>query len=326
MAYAVLRLLRVRNTIAATVGLIYAFLPYHLVRRSEHLLLSNYAFIPLAVLFALAVMSDDPPVSTGSGLRPRLRLDRRSLLVLAGCVGMGALGAYYAVFGVLLFVVAGVAAGLGRRSWRPIWSAAVLSGAVAAVLALNVLPSIWYRLQHGPNLGVISRYPSETEIYGLRIQQLFSPRAGHRNATLARLGRIALSGPVPSEVGQWLGVVGALGVLVLLVVVVVAAAGAPAWRSFDHPAARTLRYAGVLVVVTILTAASGGFSVLPVGRRHAGHPRLEPQRGGDRLPGVARRRHPGRGVGGARRHPPRATLDEPGARHRCRPRPARRLV
>ena len=53
MAFAVLRLLRIRPLIAAVASLLYAFLPYHLLRRGGHLLLVSYGFIPLAVLFAL---------------------------------------------------------------------------------------------------------------------------------------------------------------------------------------------------------------------------------------------------------------------------------
>jgi hypothetical protein len=267
VAFAVLRLLHIRAVIATVGALLYAFLPYHLLRRTQHLLLASYGFIPLAVLFALAVLSDEPPLTVGQpslqsgGVRPRFRIGRAGLLVLAGCAAMGSLGAYYAVFSVLLFLAAGVAAALARRWWRPLWSALTLSAAVGIVLVLNLAPSIWYRIQHGANPQTITRYPSETETYGLRIEQLFAPRYGHRNGLLARLAVKAYSGPVPSEVGQTLGVVGAAGVALLLVVLVVGIVSrrtdAPWW---EQPAGRTLRHGSMLALVVIVTATISGFA------------------------------------------------------------------
>ena len=256
MAFAVLRLLRIRAVIAGVAALLYAFLPYHLLRRAQHLLLASYGFVPLAVLFALAVLSDRPPLFTGS----RLRIGKREVLLLAGCAAMGSLGAYYAVFSVLLFMAAGVAAALARRSWRSLWSGVLLSTAVGVVVVVNLVPSIWYRLRHGANPEAIARYPSETETYGLRIQQLFSPRYGHRNGLLSRLAVKAYSGPIPSELGQTLGIVGAVGVGLLLVVVAVGLVSRRDEPWWDHPAGRTLRYSGMLLLVVVLTATISGFA------------------------------------------------------------------
>ena len=259
MAFAVLRVLRIRPLIAAVASLLYAFLPYHLLRRGGHLLLVSYGFIPLAVLFALSILSDDPPLTTGSA-RTRFRLGRRGLLVLAGCAAIGSLGAYYAVFSVLLFVVAGAVAAIARRSWRPVWSAAILTATVGVVLVANIAPSILHRLRQGANPETIVRFPSETEIYGLRIQQLFAPRFGHRNGTLSRWADKAYSGPVTSELGQTLGVLAAAGVLVLLGVVLVGLAGDRRRAWWDGAAGRTLRHAGVLALAVILFATISGFA------------------------------------------------------------------
>ena len=180
--------------------------------------------------------------------------------MLAGCAAIGSLGAYYAVFSVLLFVVAGAVAAIARRSWRPVWSAAILTATVGVVLVVNIAPSILHRLRQGANPETIVRFPSETEIYGLRIQQLFAPRLGHRNGTLSRWADKAYSGPVTSELGQTLGVLAAAGVLVLLGVVLVGLAGDRRRAWWDGAAGRTLRHAGVLVLVVILFATISGFA------------------------------------------------------------------
>ena len=223
------------------------------------------------------------------------------MLLLAGCAAMGSLGAYYAVFSVLLFMAAGVAAALARRSWRSLWSGVLLSAAVGVVVVVNLVPSIWYRLRHGANPEAIARYPSETETYGLRIQQLFSPRYGHRNGLLSRLAVKAYSGPIPSELGQTLGVVGAVGVGLLLVVVVVGLVSRRDEPWWDHPAGRTLRYSGMLLLVVVLTATISGFAFFlsAAGMRDI--------RAWNRavvvvgLPRLAGRRHRGRDVGATQR-------------------------
>jgi phosphoglycerol transferase len=256
MAFAVLRLLRIRAVIAGIAALLYAFLPYHLLRRAQHLLLASYGFVPLAVLFALAVLSDQPPFTADS----RFHFGKRELLVLAGCAAMGSLGAYYAVFSVLLLMAAGVAASLAWRSWRSFWSGVAQSAAIGVVVVANIAPSIWYRIRQGPNPHTIARFPAETELYGLRIQQLFSPRLGHRTGLLARLATKAFTGPITSEVGQALGIISAAGVALLLVVVVVGIVSRRDGPWWEHPAGRTLRHSGMLLLVVVLTATISGFA------------------------------------------------------------------
>ena len=140
--------------------------------------------------------------------------------------------------------------------------------------ALHLVP----RSATAPTREAITRYPSETETYGLRIQQLFSPRYGHRNGLLSRLAVKAYSGPIPSELGQTLGVVGAVGVGLLLVVVAVGLVSRRDEPWWDHPAGRTLRYSGMLLLVVVAHRHHQRVRVLPVRGRHAGHPGVEPGR------------------------------------------------
>jgi hypothetical protein len=255
MAFAVLRLLRIRAVIAGVAALLYAFLPYHLLRRAQHLLLASYGFVPLAVLFALAVLSDRPPLFTGS----RLRIGTRG--AAARRVRRDGLARR------VLRRVQRAAVHRCRRGRRPRPSLVALVVVGRAPLrgrrrrgrrqprALDLVPPPPRRQPRGDR-----RYPSETETYGLRIQQLFSPRYGHRNGLLSRLAVKAYSGPIPSELGQTLGIVGAVGVGLLLVVVVVGLVSRPDEPWWDHPAGRTLRHSGMLLLVVVLTATISGFA------------------------------------------------------------------
>lgn len=264
VAHVVLRQLGVRRTVAGTLAIVYTFLPYHMVRRTPHVMLSSYALVPVAVLLALLVMSSSPPlVGDRSGWWPGLRREGRTWWVLAACIGLASTGSYYAVFAAYLLVIAGVAASLAARSWRPMWSGGIGAAVIAAVTVLNTLPSILYWAREGDNPRVAHRIVQETELYGLRIQQLFMPRLQHRNASAAEFAFRAFGGPVRSEPGQQLGVIAAAGLAGLLVVAGVALVRRTAAAEPGEDSRRAvLERLAMLVIALLLTATLSGFSYL----------------------------------------------------------------
>jgi phosphoglycerol transferase len=257
----VLRRLGARRAVAAVVSVLFAMAPYHLFRGTGHVLLSSYASVPLSVLLALAVMSDDPPLARWRRWRPQLA--RRDVWTLVGCAVLASAGAYYAFFGLLMLGVGGLAAALTRRTWRPLLSAVTHVAVIGAVFVANISPSLLYWAREGSNPRVAHRYPSETEVFGLRISQLVTPRLGHRLDLFARLAERSRGGPIEGELGQNLGLVASVGFAILL--------GVVAWRLLDRTPGtrwwatergRALVDSGFLLIVCLLTAAAGGFSYL----------------------------------------------------------------
>src|SRR5262245_53109907 len=121
-AHVVLRLLGVRRILAGAVAILFSFLPYHFARGETHFNLSAYFMVPFAVLIALMLLSDEPPLTRRTE-KGRWRFDwrsRRTWLVLVAVALLASTGTYYFVFGVLLFVVASVANALSGGGWRPI--------------------------------------------------------------------------------------------------------------------------------------------------------------------------------------------------------------
>jgi hypothetical protein len=260
-AHIVLRRLGVCRAVAAVVAIVYTFLPYHMIRRTPHALLSSYAMVPVLVLIALAVMSADPPiVGDRAGWWPGLRNAARTWWVVGACVLLASTGSYYAVFGAYLMVAGGAAAAIARRSPRLLWSGGIAAAMIFVVTLVNTAPSLLYWRRNGDNPLVAHRLAQETEAYGLRIQQLFMPRLQHRNGRLAALADRAWAGPVRSEPGQQLGVIAACGLAALLVI-----AGVAIVRRTEVPEGsrwQTLQHLGFLTVVALLTATIGGFSYL----------------------------------------------------------------
>jgi len=263
-AHVVLRLLGVRRILAGAVAVLYAFVPYHFARAEAHFNLSAYFMVPFAVLIALLLLSDDPPVTrrTESG---GWRLDwrsRRTWLVLLAAALLASTGAYYFVFAMLLILVAAIVNALSGGGWRPIVAGAVIMAVSLAVFAVNVSPSIIEVIRHGTAPGAVVRSPTETELYGLRISQLYAPRENHRIGALATLADDSQGHVVPSERGQQLGIIGAVGLTVILAVFVLSAVARKRTGWWGGRLARLLVGLGLLAGACMVVGAISSYSLL----------------------------------------------------------------
>jgi phosphoglycerol transferase len=97
-----------------------------------------------------------------------------ALLILAS------FGIYYALFGMMVLVVSALLAALLYKSWTHLRVGFMVCGAVFLGLLLNVAPSLMHLATQGPNLEGVQRAPAESELYGLKLTQMFLPRGDHR--------------------------------------------------------------------------------------------------------------------------------------------------
>ncbi len=282
-AYLVLRALRVSAPSAFVVALLYAFLPYHFARGVPHLFLSAYWVVPLAAYLVLRVVSDRPPFTAQQesrrGFRVRL-FDGSGILWLLACVAIASSGAYYGVFTATLVAALAAVDFVANRRLRVLASAGVALAAIGIVAFVNLLPTFVYWAEHGTNDALVKRLPYETEAEGLKVSQLLLPIEHHRVGALAETQADSTRfSPVPSEEGQHLGVIGAIGFLAVLVALLLAGRrrrDAPTATAADHgvtdgdqseraPPRGLMRTLGVLTVVAVFLATVSGFSLLVSG-------------------------------------------------------------
>ena len=159
---------------------VYAFAPYHFIRGEGHLLLSGYEMVPIGVLLALMLFEEPLPLLRVDGRRGFDLRRRRTWLVVLAAVVLATTGPYYFVFSMLLVALAAACHALNARNWRPVIAGLVVIGVGVVSFAVNVAPSLLNLLRHGANPSVAQRSPFETQLYGLKIYQLFIPREGHR--------------------------------------------------------------------------------------------------------------------------------------------------
>ena len=224
----VLRRFSVSRSSAFLAGVLFAFMPYHYLRGTAHLFLSAYYLVPFVVLLALCVDSDRPPFFSAKGeagasarFTP-LTWASGGFALIALLVGMS--GVYYAFFACFFFLVAGAYAALRHGSWKRLASAGIAIAITAATFVVQLLPTLWYHVQNGPNTLAVQRSPVEADAYGFRLSQLVLPSLSHRLAPLSqyfgaywKVFFAKASFGLNESYYAALGIVGAIGFLALLV-------------------------------------------------------------------------------------------------------------
>ncbi len=195
-AYAVMRSLRASPPAATVCASLFALLPYHFWQGEFHLVLSAYYAVPLGCYLVLASYRGEPLFARRADGRGEIVAwaSRRSLVTLAMCCVIGSGNLYYAAFTIVLLAFAAVVVAVARRSLGALASGAIAAGAILAMLAINISPTLVYRVNHRNDSQAFRRTPAQSKEGSLRPGNLVLPLTHHRIAALARL-RQSYSGP-----------------------------------------------------------------------------------------------------------------------------------
>ncbi len=212
-----LRRLGVSAGLAVAGAILFAFLPFHLLRNEGHLFLSAYYLVPLAMLVCIWV---------GTG-RDILNLDRRrtgklfafgtnGTIALVTCFLVGWDSPYYAFFTAFLIALGSLLAWVRDGNRRAALTAAILIAVIVVSIGIAVVPNTLYVRAHGPS-EVAKRQPVESEMFALTLAQLVAPVSNHRLTFLshwkAKYNSHALL--VNENDTAALGIVGVLGMVAL---------------------------------------------------------------------------------------------------------------
>ena len=217
----VFRYFNLSRTSSIVASLLYAYLPYHLMRLGGHTLLSAYYVVPLATWVILRAFSEEPIFFHYDEVRERNRftiLNSKPLSSAVICLFVASTDIYYAFFACFFLVITGLSHLLTREKIHSTLSVAILIVLILSGVLINLLPNLWYRFDKGTNIHVAVRSPGEAEIYGLKITQLVLPSDYHRVTVLRKFkNRYNAIAPLANEnTTATLGIVGTLGFLILL--------------------------------------------------------------------------------------------------------------
>ncbi|MHB8694237.1 MAG: hypothetical protein ACYDHH_23600 [Solirubrobacteraceae bacterium] len=267
-AYAVIRDAGSRPAPSACAAILFAIVPYALLRSEHHAFLAADYAVPLGAGLALAVLEGRPvfaardPGPDGSAVRTRRWLTKRTLLTAAACVAVGATGTfYYGVFTAALLVAAGLAA-WWRSGRGALLAPAVCIAVIAATFLIDLAPTLIYQAANGVDHAIAHRPASDSDLYGLKLTQLVFPVPGERIGALANLSgryRATTFPPAPNEsYSSVLGLVGAVGFVALLLAVLGASATGGDDGRRERSLLRRLAAPGLLAMVAFLIGMVGG--------------------------------------------------------------------
>lgn len=251
------RKVEVSRTWAVTLGVLYAYAPYHYVRGEQHLYLSAYYVVPPAVWLIVRALRGEPLWGPSPLLLRKASRVGQGLATVVSLVVLGTASSYYSVFTLLLLTAAGLLGLLRTRRWRRWVGVLSAQALLVAVMLANMLPNLLYERAHGQNLVALSRFPKQTEIYAFKLTSLLLPAPYHRVHALAELRATYDNNfPYPSE-RPTLGLVAAAGLVLLLAVALLTLL-----RGVGVPSASGLPLLAALAIMILLLGTTGGLGSL----------------------------------------------------------------
>lgn len=245
-SFCVFRTVGLSISFAFSSALLFDFLPFHF-QRLDHLYYTWYFVVPIFYFVALKIYSLSFP-----NVEIKIRTSKK-IIYSAILIILGSFGVYYAIFGLIIIMVATLCGVVENNNLRAGKIAFLTVCMVILGVLLNIAPNLAHRYKEGPNLEVAQRSPAEAEIYGFKFVQLIFPRPGHRNATLEKVSaEYSSTAPLVNENStSSLGVVGAIGFLAIFALIFSVLSG----KKHDN----ILRVVALIVLVLFLFGTIGGF-------------------------------------------------------------------
>jgi phosphoglycerol transferase len=205
-----MQLLGVGRVHAFAAGVLYAFLPFALMRNVAHMNLVYY-LVPLLGLLAVHLATGLASVND--------RLIRR--IAYGACIAQGFDYVYYSFFAALLFAFAAVVGYAGTRSRRVLAVAATAIGLVVASASVNLSPSIYSWASLGKPPEMTYKHPAEAETYGAKLRKMIAPHPRNPVPVLAEWGKQDWGNGYPNDnenVTARLGMAASVGFILLLMI------------------------------------------------------------------------------------------------------------
>ena len=214
-----LRRLGISRRFALAGAVVFALLPFHIVRGESHLFLSVLYIVPLAAMVIIWIAMGQPlfgyELPRDAGRRPFITRD--GVIALISCVLTGWDHPYYAFFTVGLLLIAGVVGFFRNGHRKALLTSCVMCIVVTGALSTAVLPDIIFFQNHG-RTSVANRLPGESELNPLTLLELLAPIRNHRVQWLAK-ARDYYDTHSPRVSEGWtesLGILGSVGFLMSL--------------------------------------------------------------------------------------------------------------
>ncbi len=252
ICYFVLASRKIHPYLSAAGAALYETQFYVFYRSIGHLMLSMIYSIPLEVLLCLWIGEDEEYLAIGKGFfKNKKNIITILIIILMVNSGMG----YYLYYGCLLIAITGIGKAIKNNRLLEFWQSLKMGVMTVVIFLITILPYILNRLINKtisiPNIRSIT----DAELYSLKIFRLFFPLqmegVSAINDKLQEYYEIAYA---QSEVSEYLGLVGVIGVVMMAVVLIRGTRDA-----FKYKDVKT---AALLTIFCILYATIGGLGTV----------------------------------------------------------------
>src|SRR5262249_28384990 len=151
-AFVAMRAFDISRPASLVCAALFAILPFHFQIGAARPFESGYWVIPIACYLILAVAEGRPLFARAEEPRHRLLAyaPRRTLWTVVLCALVASAGiVYFTLYAAILVVIAMALAALRARRITALVPGIVVTGLLAGALALNLLPTVVYELDHG---------------------------------------------------------------------------------------------------------------------------------------------------------------------------------
>jgi len=239
-------------------SLLFTFVPYHFLRGIPHLFLASYYMLPLMIMVILWVMDDKSFLFRSSDVSKNLMTRKFAVSALI-CILISSTFFYYPFFSCFFLVVAGICSYISQQNKNHLFNSFILISIIILGVLINFSPTLIYQHENGKNTEIAIRNPIESEVYGLKIDQLLMPISTHRISFLANLSQLySKKAPLVNENSfASLGLIGSSGFLMLIIWAFYRISNGLKLKSYSI--SNQLAELSILNLSAILLATIGGF-------------------------------------------------------------------
>ena len=215
ISYFVMKEFKVSNFYSILGSVTYTFLPYRFLRLATgHLFIAVYYTIPLAILILYWLYNDN----ISFNLNKSFLKERKNICALMYLIFISLSGVYYLFFFCFLILIVFFIKYLNKKkAFQIIKNISIVYIIVAVIMLGATIPYIINNSVNGKNSMSVKRSPIESEIYGMKITQLYIPNNISKIKFLKDIQLNYQNAPLPNEGSEYLGLIGLIGFTILII-------------------------------------------------------------------------------------------------------------
>jgi phosphoglycerol transferase len=213
-AFIALRNFKISIFISLLISVLYSFLPYHFFRNSWHLFLSNYMAVPLSIMLSMWILDGKIKLLIKKNQKFSLNSNREFFITLLLIIFIAINGLYYTFFTCWMILFAWFLFSLKEGKFINYNLSNMLLINVLLVISVITIhmPSFIYWIKFGFNDHLLGRSVAQSEIFALKIINLFLPTKHHFIALFSDVREIFEGNFHSSEAyGESLGILALTG-------------------------------------------------------------------------------------------------------------------